>query len=76
MPAQLKKIWIFQGAEISTAFAITKVSSLFEPGEKIDYNETKTMYKKFWTIYQDCFVFKINKKFSISIDQMNRAPKD
>ena len=34
------------------------------------------MYKKFWTEYLDCFVFEVDKKFSISIDQMIRAPKD
>jgi hypothetical protein len=34
------------------------------------------MYKKFWTECQDCFVFEVNKKFSISIDQMVLARKD
>jgi hypothetical protein len=63
-------------AEVSTASAITKVPSSLELGEKTDYNETKTMYEKFWTECQDCFVFKVDRKFSISIDQMERAPKD
>jgi hypothetical protein len=42
----------------------------------MDYNETKTMYKKFWIECQDCFVFKADTKYSISIDQMMQAPKD
>jgi hypothetical protein len=63
-------------AEVSTASAITKVPSSLELGEKTDYNETKTMYEKFWTECQDCFVFEVDRKFSISIDQMERAPKD
>jgi hypothetical protein len=34
------------------------------------------MYEKFWSKCQDCFVFEVDKKFSISIDQMVRAPKE
>jgi hypothetical protein len=34
------------------------------------------MYKKFWIECQDCFVFEVNTKYSISIKQMMRAPKD
>jgi hypothetical protein len=62
--------------ELSTSSAITEIPSSLEPSEKTDYNETKIMYKKFWTECQDCFVFEVDKKFSISIDQMVRAPKD
>ena len=61
-------MWVFREAEISTTSVITKVSSLLESGEKMDYNETKTMYKKFWTEYQDCSMFEVDRKFSISID--------
>jgi hypothetical protein len=63
-------------AEISIASAITKVPSSLEPGEKTDYHETKTMYKKFWTECLDYFVFEVDRKFSISIDQMMGAPED
>jgi hypothetical protein len=76
MPAQSKKMQVSRGAEISTASAITEVPSSLEPGEKIDYNEMKTMHEKFWTECQDCFVFEVDRKFSISIDQMVRVPKD
>jgi hypothetical protein len=70
MLAQSKKMRVSRGAEICTASTITKVSSSRELGEKTDYNETNTMYKKFWTECQDFFVFEVDKKFSISIDQM------
>ena len=55
---------------------ITEVPSTLESEEKTDYNQTKTTYEKFWLECQDCFVFEVDKKFSISIDQMERAPKD
>jgi hypothetical protein len=68
VPAQSKKMWVSQPAEISTAFAITEVPSSLEPKEKMD--------EKFWSECQDYFVFEVHKKFSISIDQMVRALKD
>jgi hypothetical protein len=76
VPSQSKRLRISRPADVSTASAITEVPSSLEPGEKTDYNETKTMYEKFWTECQDCFVFEVDRKFSISIDQMQRAPKD
>jgi hypothetical protein len=76
MLAQSKKMRVSRLAEISTASAITKDSSALEPGEKLDYNETKAMYESFWTECQDCFVFEVDTKYSISIEQMMRAPKD
>jgi hypothetical protein len=76
VPSQSKRLQISRPAEVSTASAITEVPSSLEPGKKTDYNETKTMYEKFWTECQDCFVFEVDRKFSISIDQMQRAPKD
>jgi hypothetical protein len=76
VPAQSKNLRVTQIGEFSTTSAIIEVPSSLEPGEKTDYNETKTMYKKLWTKCQDCFVFEVDKKFSISIDQMVQAPKD
>jgi hypothetical protein len=74
--SQSKRMRLSRPAEVSTASVITEVPSSLEPGEKTDYNETKTMYEKFWTECQDCFVFEVDRRFSISIDQMERAPKD
>ena len=55
---------------------ITEVLSSLEPAEKMNYNETKTMYEKFWSKCQDCIVFEVDKKFSLSIDKMEQAPKN
>jgi hypothetical protein len=62
--------------EMSTTSGVTEVLSNLEPGGKTDYLETKTMYEKFWTEYQKCFVWNVDTKYTISIDQMERAPKD
>ena len=65
--------WPVEG---STASTVIEILSEFELGENTDYNETKTMYEKFWSECQDCFVFEVDKKFSISTNQMYWAPKD
>ena len=58
---------VSQIAEMCTTSAITKVPSALELGEKMDYNETKAMYKKFWIECQDCFIFEVVTMYSISI---------
>lgn len=58
------------------AFRVTQVPSDFESGGKIHYLETKAMYKKFWSKYQECFVFEGDTKYIISINQMHRALTD
>jgi hypothetical protein len=68
MLAQSNKMRVSRPAKISTVSAITEVLSAFEPGEKTNCNETKTMYKKFWTKCQDCFVFEVDTKYSKSIE--------
>jgi hypothetical protein len=67
---------VFGTAEMSSVIGIIEVPSNLKPSGITDYLETKTMYKKFWTKCQECFVFKVDTKYSISIDQMERAPKD
>jgi hypothetical protein len=62
--------------EISTASEVIEVPSELETRGQIDYKETKTMYKKFWTEFQSRFVFEMDTKYSISIDQFQRASKD
>jgi hypothetical protein len=76
MPAQSKKMRVSRGAEISTTSVITEVLSSLEPGEKTDYNETKTVYKFFWTECQDYFMFEVDRKFSISIDDSSTKRLD
>lgn len=62
--------------EMSIAFGVTKVPSDLKSNGKQTYLETKSMYKKFRTEYQKCFVYQSDEKYTISIDQMERAPKD
>ena len=78
LPMRSKRARVSRPAEGSTASAITQsdMPTVLGPGEKADYNETKTMYEKFWSECQECFVFEVNTKFSVSIDQMVRSPKD
>ena len=76
VPLQSKRMRVSRPAEGSTTSVFTKILLDLEPGEKTDYNKTKIMYEKFWLEYQDCFVFKVDKKFSININQLYRAPKD
>jgi hypothetical protein len=58
---------VFEIIEMNTTSGIMEVPSELEPGQ-IDYLETKTMYEKFWTECQSCFVFEVDTKYSISID--------
>ena len=62
-------------AEASTTSVVTEIPSKLEARENTGYNETKTMYEKFWSKCQDNFVFKVDK-LSISINQMYEVPKD
>jgi hypothetical protein len=56
--------------EMSMASKVTQVPSDFEPGRETNYLETKIMYENFWTKCQECFVFEVDTKYEISIDQM------
>lgn len=61
---------------MNMASKVKQVPSDFELGGETNYLETKIMYEKLWTKYQECFVFKVDTKYKISIDQMQRAPLD
>jgi hypothetical protein len=62
-------------AEMSTASGVTVVPFKLEQGGQTDYQKTKTIYDKFWIECQSCFVFEVDTKFSISIDQLKKVPK-
>lgn len=62
--------------EISTVSSIMDVPSNLELRGKIDYLETKIIYEKFWLECQECFVFEMNTKYPISIDQMEQASRN
>ena len=68
VPLQSKRMQVSRPAEGSIAFVLTKIPSDLEPRAKTDYNKTKTIYEKFLLECQDCFVFEVDKKFSISIN--------
>jgi hypothetical protein len=53
---------------MSTTSGINKVPSDLEPSGRTDYLETKIMYKKFWMEYQECFVWNVGTKYTISIE--------
>ena len=62
--------------EASTASTITQVPSELEPGQEFDYAEIANIYNKFWTECQSCFVFGVEEKHEVHIDQLKRAPED
>ena len=62
--------------QTSTALATTQVLSKLEPGQEFDYAEIANIYNKFWTRCQSCFVFGVDKKHKVNIDQLERAPED
>ncbi len=63
-------------AEASTTSALTDLPAEYKHGVTVDYKEAKSIYEKFWTECQDCFVFQTDTKYEIEIDQMDRAPAD
>ena len=63
-------------AEASIASAITQVPAKLEPGQEFDYAEIANIYNKFWTECQSCFVFRVDEKHNVHIDQLERAPTD
>ena len=62
--------------EASKALAITQVLSELELGQEFDYAEIANIYYKFWTECQSCFVFGVEEKHEVNIDQLERAPED
>ena len=62
--------------EASTASAITQVPSELKLDQEFDYAEIANIYNKLWTECQSCFVFGVEAKHEVHIDQLERAPKD
>ena len=58
------------------ASAITQVPSELESGQEFDYAEIANIYNKFWMECQSCFVFGVEEKHEVKIDQLERAPED
>ena len=62
--------------EASTASAITQVPTELEPGQEFDYAKIANIYNKFWMECQSCFVFGVEEKHEVNIDELERAPED
>ena len=58
------------------ASAITQVPSELEPGQEFDYVEIANIYNKFRMECQSCFVFGVDKKHEVNIDQLELALED
>ena len=59
--------------EASMASAITQVPSELEPDQEFDYAEIVSIYNNFWTEWQSSFVFGVDEKLEVNIDQLKRA---
>ena len=74
--SQRKRANVQGPAEASTASAIMQVPAELEPSQEFDYAEIANIYNKFWTGCQSCFVFGVEEKHDVHIDQLERAPTD
>ena len=61
-------------AEASLADAMSKVPSSYEPQKKADFKHINAVYKKFWSKCEDAYVFGVDAKRELSIDQLVDAP--
>ena len=62
--------------EASTASALTEVPVELEDGDEADLEVIKKIYEKFWMECQRCFIFEINEKWEVRIDQLDFALLD
>ena len=74
--SQRKRANVQGPAEASTASAITQVPAELEPSQEFDYAKIAIIYNKFWTECQSYFVFRVDEKHDVHIDQLERAPAD
>ena len=61
-------------AEASLADAMSKVPSSYEPQKKADFKHINAVYKKFWSECEDAYIFGVDAKRELSIDQLVDAP--
>ena len=60
--------------EASLADAMSKVPSLYEPQKKADFKHINVGYKKFSLECEDAYIFGVDAKKELSIDQLVDAP--
>ena len=67
---------VLKVAEASLADAMSKVLSSYEPQKKANFKHINAVYKKFWSECEDAYIFGIDAKRELSIDQLVDAPAE
>lgn len=62
--------------DMSTASALTEIPMSLEVTRKPDYKLATVAYKNFWSSCTDAFLFGVDTKFNLPIDQLVNAPAD
>ena len=62
--------------EASLADAMSKVLSSYELQKKADFKYINAVYKKFWSKCEDAYIFGVDVKKELSIDQLVDAPME
>ena len=62
--------------EASTASALIKVPVELEDGDEADLEAIRKIYERFWMECQGCFIFEIDEKQEVWINQLDFAPLD
>ena len=62
--------------EASTASVLTEVPVELEDGDEADLEAIMKINERFWMECQGCFIFEIDEKQEVRIDQLDFAPLD
>ena len=63
-------------AEASLADTMSKVPSSYEPQKKADFKHINVVCKKFWSECEDAYIFGVDAKRELSIDQLVDVPAE
>ena len=63
-------------AEASLADAMSKVPLSYEPQKKANFKHIHAVYKKFWSKCEDAYIFGVDAKRELSIDQLVDVPTE
>ena len=74
--SQIKCFNVQLQAEASLASALTNVPIELKHGDEADLEAIAKIYKRFWMECQGCYVFEMDKKHELDIDQLDHAPLD
>ena len=55
---------------------MNKVPSLYEPQKKADFKHIDAVYKKFWSECKGAYIFGVDAKKEVSIDQLIDSPAE